>query len=62
MDKRVGVIDEVQDGKVEINLDQPVEGSKLYLEYYLGGRVSKLTVCEIRVLAGAGADGEFKTC
>ena len=61
MDKRVGVIEEVHDGKAEINLEQSVEGSKLYLEYYSGGRVRKLTLCEIRILAGADTDGKMAT-
>ncbi|KAL5268625.1 hypothetical protein ACHWQZ_G002465 [Mnemiopsis leidyi] len=62
MDKRVGVIEEVHDGKAEINLEQSVEGSKLYLEYYSGGRVRKLTLCEIRILAGADTDDRDNGC
>ena len=52
LDKRIGIIEAVEDDKAVIKLEQGVEGSKLYWEYYSAGNVRKLSVCEIRVLAG----------
>jgi hypothetical protein len=62
MDKRIGVIKSVNDGKAELELEQSVEGSKLYWEYYSGGIVKSLTACEIRVLAGRGTEGGTNGC
>ena len=57
LDKRIGVIREVEGNRALIDLEESVEGSRLFWEFYSGGSVRTLTVCEIRVLTG-DRDGE----
>ncbi|XP_063683606.1 uncharacterized protein LOC134818115 [Bolinopsis microptera] len=62
LDKRIGVIREVEGNRALIDLEESVEGSRLFWEFYSGGSVRTLTVCEIRVLAGDGDEDDTEDC
>lgn len=55
LDRWLGVIKEVEDGKVVIRTEEPVDGSWVYLEVY-GKGMRALSVCEIRVFAAPTKD------
>ena len=60
VDERISKIEEVEDGKVVIRLDEPVKGSWLYLEIYTNGE-RFLSVCEIKVFAAPSKEDD-STC